>query len=280
VPNRRRQRGLATRALAAVVLLGIGSDDAEAGDGDWLEQRLSSLRVSASRRYAVHARGALVPCWAVSPWRSRMADVLQRPAEWCFTLSSMSGSGRPFTYSVLVPPSAAVVMQLLLSVPPSGNNFDGYEVRQVAGNCVHVTRRYVPAWALVVAILGVWFFPLGLPALLVRETEVLTVAVYEQDEGSYLGFSGMAEPRIVAAVNVAIDRLLDGVAMAPPASAFPGSPAATFPAVPAPGFPPQGAHGPIPAPVNNKICQECAETVRAAARSCRFCGYQFTAEPG
>jgi len=173
-----------------------------------------------------------------------------------------------------------MVMQLLLSVPPSGNYFDGYEVRQVAGNCVHVTRRYVPAWALVVAILGVWFFLLGLPALLVRETEVLTIAVYEQDEGSYLDFSGMADPKIVTAVNLAIDRLLDGVAMTPPASEFPGSSPATFPAVPTPGFLPQATHGPIPAPVNNKICPECAETVRAAARSCRFCGYRFTVEPG
>lgn len=27
----------------------------------------------------------------------------------------------------------------------------------------------------------------------------------------------------------------------------------------------------------NKICPECAETVRAAARVCRFCGYRFGA---
>jgi hypothetical protein len=189
----------------------------------------------------------------------------------------MSGSGQPFSYSVLVPAPPTGVMQSLLSLPPGGNYFDGYEVRQVTGNSLHVTRRYVPTWAIVVAIVGAWFFLIGLLALLVRETEVLTVTVYEQDEGSYLDFSGAAAPRVATAVNLAIDRLLNGVAMTPPAAAFPASPAAAFPATPPPAFPASTAQAPRPA--DNKICPECAETVRAAARSCRFCGYRFSTEP-
>jgi hypothetical protein len=189
----------------------------------------------------------------------------------------MSSSGKPFTYSVLVPTPPTGVMQSLLSLPAGGNYFDDYEVRQVTWNSLHVTRRYVPVWAIVVAIAGAMIFLIGLLALLVRETEVLTVTVYEQDEGSYLDFSGVAAPRVAAAVNLAIDGLLNGAAMASSPAVFSASPAA-FPSRPAPAF---AAHT-IKAsqPADGKICPECAETIRAAARSCRFCGYRFSAEPG
>jgi hypothetical protein len=73
-------------------------------------------------------------------------------------------------------------MHSLLSLPSGGNYFDGYEMRQVTSNSLHITRRYVPTWAIVVAIVGAMFLLLGLVALVVRETEVLTITVYEQDE--------------------------------------------------------------------------------------------------
>ena len=76
-------------------------------------------------------------------------------------LSPMSSSGQPFTYSVLVPAPPTGVMQSLLSLPAGGNYFDGYEVRQVTWNSLHVTRRYVPMWAIVVAIAGTIFFLIG-----------------------------------------------------------------------------------------------------------------------
>jgi len=167
-------------------------------------------------------------------------------------------------------------MQSLLSLPQGGNYFDGYEVRQTTGNSLHVNRRYVPVWAIIVAILGVWFFLIGLLALLVRETEALTITVYGQDEGSYLDFSGVASPQVAKAVNLAIDRLLNGVAMATPPASFP-APSDTAFTVSPPTPPAQVPASPAQVPVSpdRKVCPECAETVRAAARSCRFCGYHF-----
>jgi hypothetical protein len=77
----------------------------------------------------------------------------------------MSSPGQPVTYSVLVPTSPAGIMQSMLSLPAGGNYFDGYEVRQVTWNSFHVTRRYVPVWAIVVAIAGAVIF---LPGFLRR----------------------------------------------------------------------------------------------------------------
>ncbi len=74
------------------------------------------------------------------------------------------------------------ISKSLLGLPPGGNYFDGYEVRQVTANSLHITRRYVPVWAIIVAIVGAFFFLIGLVALLVRETEVLTVTAYQQEE--------------------------------------------------------------------------------------------------
>jgi hypothetical protein len=168
-------------------------------------------------------------------------------------------------------------MHSLLSLPAGGNYFDGHDVRQVTSNSFHVTRRHVPVWAIAAAIAGTIIFLIGLLALLVRETEVLTVTVYEQDEGSYLDFSGVAAPRAAAAVNRAIDALLNGAAIAPSPAAFTTSPSAAFPAAPAPAFTTRTTQAPGSA--DGKICPECAETVRTAARSCRFCGYRFSTQP-
>ncbi len=225
----------------------------------------------------------------------------------------MPGSGQPFHYSILVPASPAAAMQTFLTLPSSGNYFDGYEVRQVTGGSLHITRRYVPTWAIAVAIAGSLFFLVGLVALLVRETEVLIVTVSEQDEGSYLDFSGTATPRITTTINLAIDRLLNGITASPPMTAFLPSPYTPYPPTPYPtpyaAGPPASyptsprttyhsghaaPHPPGPptpslatpperqentaSAYNVKTCPECAETVRTAAKVCRFCNYRFTSE--
>ncbi|MBV9450752.1 MAG: zinc ribbon domain-containing protein [Streptosporangiaceae bacterium] len=209
-----------------------------------------------------------------------------------------------------------MAMQTFLTLPSSGNYFDGYEVRQVTGSSLHITRRHVPAWAIAVAIAGSLFFLIGLVALLVRETEVLIITVSQQDEGSYLDFSGTATPRITTTVNLAIDRLLNGITVSPPMTAFPPGPPTPYPPNPyqtpyppstptpypttpqtpnqpgppapyPPGPPTPYSANPAVPPANTaksansptvKTCPECAETVRAAAKVCRFCNYRFTSE--
>jgi hypothetical protein len=149
--------------------------------------------------------------------------------------------GQPVSYSVLVPASQAAAAQSLLSLRSGGNYFDGYDVRQVGANCIQFTRRYTPQWAVVVAIVGSCLFLLGALALLVRETEVLTINVYQRDEGSYLSVSGRAAPAVAAAVNLVISRLISGVTTAWPAGTLPARPPWAIPAGPLAAIPPRTA---------------------------------------
>jgi hypothetical protein len=145
--------------------------------------------------------------------------------------------GQQFNYSVLVPTSQAATIQSFLSLRSGGNYFDGYNVRQVGANSIQFTRRYTPQWTVPVAIVGSCLFLLGALAFLVRETEVLTVSVYQRGKGAHLSVSGQAAPPVAAAVNLIVGRLLGGITTAPPAgaiqprfpSAFPPGPPAALP---------------------------------------------------
>lgn len=153
----------------------------------------------------------------------------------------MLEQGQPFSYSVLVPASQAAATQSLLSLRSGGNYFDGYDVRQVGANCIQFTRRYTPQWAVVVAIVGSCLFLLGALALFVRETEVLTINVYQRGEGSYLSVSGRAAPAVAVAVNLVISRLISGVTTVWPAGTLPAGPPWAIPSGPQAASPPRAA---------------------------------------
>jgi hypothetical protein len=119
---------------------------------------------------------------------------------------AMEGSGQPYNYSVRVSAPVSEVMQALLSIPRGGNYFDGYQAQQATPSSVHVTRNHVPIWAAVIAIAGFWVCGLGLLALLIRETEVLTATVIGGDPETRVDVSGIATPIVARAVGLAYDR--------------------------------------------------------------------------
>ena len=71
-----------------------------------------------------------------------------------------------------------------------------------ASNIV-ITRRYIPTWAVIVGILGIFLFLIGLLAFFVKETEILTVALSPEDEGkrTRVAISGVAGAAVAARVN-------------------------------------------------------------------------------
>jgi hypothetical protein len=126
---------------------------------------------------------------------------------------AMEGSGQPFNYSVQVSAPAGEVMQTLLSIPRGGNYFDGYQVQQATPNSVHIMRNHVPMWAAIIAVCFFWTCGMGLLALLVRETEVLTVTVIGGDAETRVNVSGIATHVVARAVSLAYDRFSPGQAI-------------------------------------------------------------------
>jgi hypothetical protein len=77
-------------------------------------------------------------------------------------------------------------------------------VNTAGPNSLVLTRRFLPTWAIVVAIIGAFFLLLGLLLLLVRTTETLTVTLAEADGGTRVTISGLATTEMMARLNAVI----------------------------------------------------------------------------
>ena len=88
----------------------------------------------------------------------------------------------------------------------SGNYLEDTQVVPIGPTTFRVTRRFVPQWAIVVAVIGVFCFALGLLALLVRDTEELTIDIQPDPEGSRIQASGKAKGAIVMTVQSVLAR--------------------------------------------------------------------------
>ena len=60
-----------------------------------------------------------------------------------------------------------------------------------------LTRKYIPTWAIIVAVIGVLIFLIGLLALLYRETEVTMVTVTPVQGGSRVTVSGVGSQEML-----------------------------------------------------------------------------------
>jgi Uncharacterised protein family UPF0547 len=132
--------------------------------------------------------------------------------------------------------------------------FPQYTVSMAGAGSLLLTRRYTPTWAIVVAVLGALFFLLGLLALLVKDTETLTITLLPADGGTRVTISGIGTHEMLTRI---------------------GSALSTMPALDDETMPLSETSAD-----ETKVCPACAETVEAAANFCRFCGHEFTeAEP-
>jgi hypothetical protein len=133
-------------------------------------------------------------------------------------------------------------------------------VNAAGNNTIILTRRYLPNSAIVLAVLGVLLFLIGLLALFVRNTETLTITLASTPEGTRVTASGVASQELANRLNGLMASLRNA--------------RSSVPSAPRPG----------PAAVvgeETKVCPQCAESVKAAAKMCRFCQYRFEeAMPG
>jgi hypothetical protein len=191
-------------------------------------------------------------------WRVVAVDIGATPSCSILKGGDMASSGRNFNQIMLVAKTPDEVSQAVLS---GTAGVSGYTVTTAGTGSVILTRKYIPTWAVVVAIIGLLFFLLGLLALLFKETDVLSVTLVPEKGGTKVTVSGVASHEMLLRIGACLNAmpLLDADA--------PGQ-------LPAPPSVPVASVA-----VDSKTCPACAEDVKLAAQVCKHCGHKFVDQP-
>ena len=107
----------------------------------------------------------------------------------------MPEPGGVFNQTVVVVEKPDALMQRFVSATAGTS---GYTMNSVGPNTLILTRKYWPTWVIVVAVIGALLFLIGLLALLIRNTETLTVTLTEVPEGTRVNITGVATPDMIA----------------------------------------------------------------------------------
>jgi len=167
----------------------------------------------------------------------------------------MPSAGQNFNQTVFVSERPELVSQALIS---GTSGVAGYTVSTAGVGSIVLTRRYIPVWAIVVAVIGTLLFLLGLLALLYRETETMTVTLVPVEGGTQVTLSGTGSQELLTRLTATLNSMPALATSAAPRLAS----SASVSAAPLTGPP-------------EKMCPECAESVKAPAKVCRFCGHKF-----
>jgi hypothetical protein len=124
----------------------------------------------------------------------------------------MPSPGVPINTQVLVPLGPQETfgrMQLAVS-GVGGGYFDGVSVVSDGARFITVERKYVPTWAVVVAIIGLLCALLGLLALLFRDTERCQIQIRPQGARTLVQVNGVLPPALHYGVTATLTALEQG----------------------------------------------------------------------
>lgn len=90
----------------------------------------------------------------------------------------MAAKGVPINavYSTTLSPDEATRRIYTAVCQMGGGYSDGTQALMNGNSLITLTRKYLPTWAIVVAVLGALFLLIGLLALLARSTETCTIS--------------------------------------------------------------------------------------------------------
>ena len=161
----------------------------------------------------------------------------------------MPASGQNFNQTIVVAERPDAVSQRIIQ---SVSGVTGCTVTTAGVGSILISRKYRPTWAIVVAVVGILLFLIGLLALLYTVTETLTITITPDGDGTRVSVSGIASQEMLARIT----GVLGSLAVSAGSASEQSSPSELLPS-------------------DSKKCPACAETVKAEARVCRFCKYQF-----
>lgn len=113
----------------------------------------------------------------------------------------MASSGSTYIQQLTVSAPPELVMQNLVAASAGARD---YSLIQAGPQTLILTRRYIPTWAIVVAVIGFLLFLVGLLALLFKETETLTVIITTNGPASHIQINGQATPDMIARLEAVL----------------------------------------------------------------------------
>ncbi|MCL2746066.1 MAG: hypothetical protein FWE48_03115 [Coriobacteriia bacterium] len=114
------------------------------------------------------------------------------------------GKGVTLAGQVKVTNDIDEVRQILLG---SLSVINGSDIQLAGENTMIVNRRYIPTWAIVVAVIGFFFFFIGLLVLLYRENETCTIQLRAVEGGTIVTISGTGDSVVGERLNAALSSL-------------------------------------------------------------------------
>lgn len=140
--------------------------------------------------------------------------------------------GQPYNQNLFFPERPDLLSQRLIS---GTAGVRGYTVSAAPPTTFVFTRRFIPLWAVISAIIGTLLFLIGLLFLLVKQTETFTVVITEAEGGTRVAISGMVSVEMMARLQALLG-IVPGLGTMPAAPMVnpPGAPSAPFPPTPPP----------------------------------------------